>query len=296
MIDNVKLVTRVKLFPLCTCENMPQFVIVGNLKLIAVKSLKDFKIIKYQCMHKNLLITLVKDELRITNSIHKFSKANNYSNFTYNELFESITKIEKLTEISASKFEIKKLEFGLNIEVPFKTENYLLNFSDYKGKNPEKMMSSNTSYGIKYFFTEYNIKIYDKEKQVKICDRINIDQNLLRIEIQYSKQRKLSVINYLSELKEKNKLRELFNSFKKIIEKINCKGDEDFTNFKNSERELYFAGSNDRYWANLRAHNINTFKNNRKRYKDIQQNVNIKDFISSIMDTLNKKFNILIDS
>jgi hypothetical protein len=256
MIDGIKISTSVSLFP--SDETKPEFIKIGTLNLIAIRTLKSFEIVKYRCEHKNLLFTLNERELIISNSLHKFIKGNNYSDFSLSELIDAVNEIERLTEIPAALFVIKKLEFALNVSVPLIPSDYLIWFSDFKFKEYDKMKANQLWYGIKYNFTEYSLKIYDKQKQVKIADRINMHQKILRFEVIYSKQRKLLVVNNLSELRDPIKIKKIFGDFIKMIEKLNCTGNEDFSKFRNSERELYFAGKNAEYWEVLKSHNKHT--------------------------------------
>ncbi len=295
MIDNVKSAAKqIGLFP--SEEVKPDFIFIKQLKFMGIRSLKNFEIVKYQCQYKNLLLTLNERELIVTNSLHKLIKGNNYSDFRFNELISAVNEIEKITGIPASEFKIRKLEFAVNITVPIQATDYLSKFSDYKGREFDKMRDNKLWYGIKYIFTEYSLKIYDKSKQVKIADRIDINQNILRFEVVYNCQRKLTAIDNLSDLKDVKKISVLFNQFISMIKRINCIGNEDFTNFKNSDRERYFAGKNPEYWKSLKSHNINTYKTNKKRFIEIQNKVNAKDLIEDFEHDLTVKFNHLINS
>lgn len=295
MIDNLKSAAKqVGLFPME--DEKPNFITIKQLKFTGIRSLKNFEIIKYQCQYKNLLLTLNERELIVTNSLHKLIKGNNYSDFRFSELMSAVNEIESITGISASEFKIRKLEFAINITVPIQATDYLTKFSDYKGREFDKMRDNQLWYGIKYIFTEYCLKIYDKSRQVKIADRIDINQNILRFEVVYNSIRKLSTINNLAELKDLKKINQLFSQFISIIKKINCIGNEDFTNFQNAERERYFAGQNPEYWKSLKSHNINTYKTNKKRYIDIQNKVNAKDLSEDFENDLTVKFNHLINS
>ncbi len=295
MIDNIRSAAKqVGLFPME--KNKPEFLNIGLLKFILVKSLKNFEIVKYQCAYKNLLLTLNEKELIVTNSLHKLMKGNNYSDFRFSELISAVNEIENITGISASEFKIRKLEFAINITVPIQAADYLTKFSDYKGREFDKMRNNHLWYGIKYIFTEYSLKIYDKSKQVKIADRIDINQNILRFEVVYNCQRKLTAIDNLSDLKDLKKSNLLFNQFILMIKKISCFGNEDFSNLKNSERERYFAAKIPEYWKSLKSHNINTYKTNKKRFIEIQNKVNAKDLIEDFEHDLTVKFNYLINS
>lgn len=57
---------------------------------------------------KGLKIILYEDKIRITNSLHKFYKGNNHSDFTFSELTDSINIITKYFETEGSQFVIRK--------------------------------------------------------------------------------------------------------------------------------------------------------------------------------------------
>jgi len=294
MFDNIMIVTDVS--PIVLSENSLEEIQLGKIAFTAIKSPKTGLIIKHQALINNLMFTIKDRKLIISNSLHKFIKSNNYSDFSYCNLINAIHTIEELTDIQASKFYFKKLEFALNIETERKPFKYLPLFSDFKGKEFDKMRSRSFWYGNKYPLTEYALKIYDKSEQVKRTDKINISQNILRFEIQYFKSRKIPSIVSLEDLKDKNKISILYKDFISQIERLNTIGEEDFTEISSRDREIYYAGQNQNFWDTENSINHETSKKKKQRYRKIQNTIGKKNLINGFIEKLNAKFNYLINN
>lgn len=139
----------------------------------------------YKAKERNLLITYYQRDSTITikNSLHKYSKDNNYSEITFTELSKAISDIAYTVGIPASEFEVKRLEVGFNIETTEKPSTYLPLFTIFKNRELDKMKKDAFWYGVKWIFSEYQLKIYDKTEEVKRHDRIQLPQDILRFEL-----------------------------------------------------------------------------------------------------------------
>ena len=269
---------------------------IGKLTLIPIPCPKTGEIIKHQTIIKNLLFTFKENHLIVSNSLHKFFKGNNYSNFSYSELIKSIEKVEGLTGICSRQFEIKKMEFAVNITTEKPPHQYFPMFSDFKGREFDKMRSKAFWYGVKYHFTEYALKVYDKSEMVKRTERIAMNQNLLRFEIEYKKSRIIPHVKTLSDLKNREKIKGLFDELVKQVEQLNCEGSEDFSNINSRNREMYFAGQNSRFWKVEKGLNVNTAKSKKRKFREIQKRISPKNLISEFTDELEVTFNWLINT
>ena len=118
----------------------------------------------FESEFKGLKVILYEDKIRITNSLHKFCKGNNYSDFTFSELTDSINLITNYFEIEASQFVIRKLEYGFNITTPQPAKEYLNLFAEYHSREFEKMKHKHIFYGRKCVMSEYALKVYDKSQ------------------------------------------------------------------------------------------------------------------------------------
>lgn len=296
MIDNIKSAVSISVDDL-QYENNREFVKLGQLKFVAVRSKKEgFDILKYECEVRNLLFTIRDNQLTISNSLHKFAKGNNHSDFKLSELISAIGEIEDLTGISAKFFNIRKLEFGLNISTKNPGTEYLSSFSDFKTREYDKMKSLGFWYGIKYHLSEYNLKIYDKSEHQKRVEKIKTIPKILRFELQFNKSRAMPETITLEDLKNIQKLKALFLHFIKQINLVNTCVDEDFSLLKPRERELYFAAKNSKFWESEKKLNKSTEKSKRRKYKMLQSKVSPKNIIHEFTDLLTEKFNFLINN
>ena len=294
MLDNLKIVASFSDFNLLQKDNSG-FIYLGKLILVPVIDKRYYHITKYQTVIENLLFTITENEIIITNSLHKFIKGNNYSDLTFSELLNAIELIEEITGINAKEFIIKKLEFAINVITPNPAHQYLERFSNFKGREYDKMRIGAFWYGIKYFFTEYCLKIYDKSELIKRKDKENINKNILRFEIQYNRSRKIPIVSNLSELKDPAILKEMFKEFIETIKSIKCNGEEDFSLITPRERELYFAGEVSRFWNVEKALNRNTAKGKIAKYRKIQNKIVPKDLMAGFVNSITEKFNQLIE-
>jgi hypothetical protein len=268
---------------------------IGKLKLVPYFCPKTHKITKHHCEFRGLLFTLTESELKISNSIHKFKNRNNYTDFSFSMLVQAIIEIEELTGISASEFQIVKLEFGLNIITGVPACEYLAYFSDYKCIQYNKMLSFNKWYGVKYGLTDYALKIYDKSVQASKELRYNIQPCITRVEMEVKRVNRYFHVHSLEELKKAETLHLLYNSFINKIKRINCQGSEDFKNCTPRERQLYFAGKDEIFWKLEKQLNINTAKSKRKDFQNLQQKIVGERPIEIILLMLEEKFKFLMN-
>lgn len=275
-----------------------EFLKFGNLDFIANRSKKTFHIKNYQSEVKNLLFTLSDRGFKASNSLHKFSdeKGLNFSDFTFTQILKTIENIESLTRISAKDFKFNSIEIAVNITTPLPPHQYLQNFATFKNREFDKMKVNGFWYGNKYIFTEYSIKIYDKTELLKRKDRININENILRFEIQYHKSRTIPVIQTLEDLKDREKLQKIFSEFIEVFKNVKYVGNEDFSNISARERELYFSGQNPRFWKIEKSLNTNTAKSKMKKFKKIQVEIAPQDLINFFIGELENKIEFLLEN
>ena len=196
----------------------------------------------FESEFKGLKIILYEDKIRITNSLHKFCKGNNYSDFTFSELTDSINLITNYFEIEASQFVIRKLEYGFNITTPQPAKEYLNLFAEYHSREFEKMKHKHIFYGRKCVMSEYALKVYDKSQQVKIMNNVLIPANTLRVEFCYNQKRKLpKTIRTLSDLADNNKIRDLYKDLKDSFSKVTFSEEVDFSSMSDEDRMLFYA-------------------------------------------------------
>lgn len=272
---------------------------LGGIVLVPVKCLKTRIVTKYKAQIENLHITYFHrtSTIRVSNSIHKFAKGNNYSDMSFSELLHALQKIVEITGIDLEHWSIKKLEIGFNIETEKKGTEYLSLFSTFKNKTPDKMRNDAFWYGVKWFFTEYNIKIYDKTAEVKRHDRVLLDTNILRFEIAINRFRKIPFVKFLSDLQDKNKLRSLFDFFRSEVKRIEMIESVDLSQVgKERDVEMFFASQNELYWQYQKKINPEGVKKKRNRYLRILDEVSTQNVMNEFIEKLNEKFYQFIGS
>jgi hypothetical protein len=164
------------------------------------------EVLKYYCDFGNLKLTIYHNELRISNSWHKFYKGNNYSDYSRTELIETFNKIQTQLDINLDDAIIKSIAYGCVInENPY---NNFKNWLYYKGKNALPMYSKGKQYGNLFDLYDFRLKGYDKTLEVKVHDKEIIQENQFRVECE---------VNYMRHLRKRKepinifKPRDLFN-------------------------------------------------------------------------------------
>lgn len=154
MIDFIVIVASIE--PFCTSNLFSPFEWKG---LIFFPKFKKGILKGYESEYKGLRIVLYDNKIEISNSLHKFYKGNNHSDFSYSELKKAIGMICEKFTIKANSWEIKKMEFGFCIVTPQPANRYLNCFSEYHFREFEKMKYRIKDYGRKCFMSEYAIKV-----------------------------------------------------------------------------------------------------------------------------------------
>jgi len=262
---------------------------IGQLEFI-VQYDKQYQNIKnYQALVRNLQFTVTQEEIKISNSLHKFYCGNNYSDYNADQLAATIKDIEFCTGILAEEFIIKKIECSLNIVTESDAVDYLPMFLEYRTVFPQKVYVGKKPYGINYNLTDYRIKIYSKNEELKRTDRITLTTNILRFEIQIRQNRLLKEIFTLKDLASRNVRENVFDFYFKIFGKIKTKGIEDFSRINQKHLALYYAGKIGEYWNEEKKHNVNTAKSKRKLYLELLEQVN-QETPLHFLDLLRQKF------
>lgn len=159
MIDNIKIV--------CPMESQPKESIsmtrdsfLFNGLVFNPKFFDNGTVQAYTSKLDNLYLKMRGDTMTISNSIHKYYKGNNYTDFAYTDLVDSFYSLESDLNLPIiEKGKILKLEVGCNI-LPEENElDYWVTF-----KNEMPITRTNKSKVISKTFekTQYAVKGYDK--------------------------------------------------------------------------------------------------------------------------------------
>jgi hypothetical protein len=245
----------------------------------------------FESDYKGFRVFLYYDRIELSNSIHKFYKGNNYTDFALSELIGAINIICVKFGIEANRWEIKKLEFGLNILTLKKADHYLDLIYQYKNKEFEKMKAKHITYGKKCFMSEYAIKIYDKYVQTKIMYNVIIPENTLRVEFCYNQKRKLpKQIKNLSDLQDKEKFKELYNDLNEAISKIIFNDEVNISNSTLEERMLFSASFNPNFLKREETINKTEAKEMKVKIKLLKERFLSKNFKRWLLKALSNEY------
>ncbi len=245
----------------------------------------------FESDYNGFRVFLYYDRIELSNSIHKFHKGNNYTDFTLSELMDAINTICVKFGIEANRWEIKKLEFGLNILTVKKADHYLDLIYQYKNREFEKMKAKHITYGKKFFMSEYAIKIYDKYVQTKKMYNVIIPENTLRVEFCYNQKRKLpKQIKFLSDLQDKDKFKELYNDLNVAISKIIFNDEVNVSNSTKEERVLFFASFNSKLLKVEERINKVEAKEMKQKIKLLKERFLSKNFKIWLLKALSNKY------
>ncbi|MCA6438159.1 MAG: hypothetical protein IM592_16990 [Bacteroidetes bacterium] len=232
---------------------------VNENELVANDNGMEFKVINNQ-------------HLKFSGSVHKYWNQNktNYNDYNINDFKLTINRLKDKFDLSPFLCDLRNLEFGVNVSLPFKTETFLNTIISFKGKEYE--LETFNGYGkmLRFRFNRYyEVKIYDKGLQY------NLNENILRFEIKvkkmnYLKSKKIDVKN-LHDLTKHDVIESLKNQLLKTFKELLTYDATIKTNEikKQTDRELLLNGRNPKFWQNLSNKNPNTYKKKRTRFRQL---------------------------
>ena len=138
--------------------------------------------------YKNLKFTLHDSgRTEIAGSLHKYFNdgAHNWNDFTRVDLWDVIHELCQWLKIAPTQAELKNVEFGVNVVVPFGAQAFLSDLVAYKNTAFEKVAVRKGGAAYQVPVTDYYVKCYDKGSQY------NRGENLLRFEVKVRKMRYL---------------------------------------------------------------------------------------------------------
>lgn len=133
---------------------------------------KDASTVYYDGNYNNLKLQIKNEHLYISNSLHKFAIGNNYDDFGYSDLYDTIHELNEFTNGEYFNGTLQQIAYGVNL-----TENFFNNWSMLRGNKfdtyPQKKSNSENKF---LKFTDYRVKGYDKSIES------NLSYPLFRIE------------------------------------------------------------------------------------------------------------------
>lgn len=218
--------------------------------------------------YKGQYFTIKNNNVKLKGSLHKYHNngSHNYNDFNYLDLTNVIFDLSNKFNLNPGNTYLNNLEFGVNILIPVKPEEFFKYVINYKG-TPFQKFNIIGAKGIECIMSNFVIKMYDKGHQY------NQPGKLLRFEIkvfkmQYLKDKKINIktladllnIDELNNLKRI--LKDVFNDILIYDYSINQK------NLNAKERLILSQGNNPKYWEKLKPDSKNFENDNKdKEYK-----------------------------
>ncbi|MES2762752.1 MAG: hypothetical protein V4677_11115 [Bacteroidota bacterium] len=207
----------------------------------------------------------------LNGSLHKYKNQglHNYNDFTISDLIEVLKDLSIKFDLNPYQTDIQNLEFGVNVELPYKVKGFLKSIVTYKGKEYNKETFNNRGYLLRFEFDHYDLKIYDKSLQYKL------DKNIVRFEIKVkkmeyfnSKSRSIGIYTYVDLFKN-----DVIIKLKKLL--IDAFNDLVFYDFsikintitKKLDKELLSIGQNPKYWSEFKTPHTKQYYRDLKRYR-----------------------------
>ncbi len=204
--------------------------------------------------YNNLKFKIIDEKyININGSVHKYFNGgfHNYNDFTISNLVEVCSDLTVKFKLNPFAAHLHNVEFGVNVIVPFPTNEVLNSIISYKGKEYEVERYNGKGYLLRFSFDHYELKIYNKGLQYEQ------GKNILRFEIKvrrmaYFEKRNI-LINCLADLLNTtiyNKLADtLLSTFNEIVfydSSILLKG------LPQREKTILVNGRNPKYWTGLK--------------------------------------------
>lgn len=217
----------------------------------------------------------------MTGSLHKFynNGVQNHSEFSFDNLKTTLKELEKSIGINLKKAFVQNIEFGLNLNLNFNTDDFLNDLLIHRVAKFKDVAIHNGNYR-QALHSQYLIKVYNKAKQY------SLNRQLLRYEIKVNTMEKLNGIGIktLSDLLNANWISPvselLLDEWNKILAFETPKNiDLLKPNQRNKKR---FEWSNSNYWLGLSKQERNRQKSEFMKYVN-KHTINRKGMIEKLL-------------
>jgi len=299
MYDTIKLVQKLENLPLKVVEESKVSFEWGNL-LWKPKLDKLGCPVSYYSEIENLYLTIKGDELAINNSLHKFYLGNNYDSFSYTQVVKAFEKLDNLLPFSIYNAKVKKIAMGTVINQD--ANEVLDTWMNKLSKEPIKMLSKNKSYGLKYYLTDYNVKGYNKTTEVKDHNRIPLDRQLFRFEVEVKKVSNLNNgknaigIYTVQDLLDPTKYQKLANYLTDKYNKISKKPSINLNETTVKEKRLIALFKDMEIIKSIKKQHSESYKKDRKKYNSLMGRINNESFQNTIFTKLNNQIQYSINN
>ncbi|WP_461115816.1 hypothetical protein [Spirosoma jeollabukense] len=216
--------------------------------------------------------------VELKGSLHKFHNngQHNADQFTLNDLLLTLDELVHAYGFNLFDSKINKVEFGVNVELPFPVSQVLDNLVSYKNQPFSRDTSSGTPYYV-CNFQRYAVKIYDKGKQKGLaCHMLRFEIRADKMEYFNGKGIELYTLADLLNSSNYGLLGALLvDTFKEILFDDPAINNAPLTP---TNKEIYRNGRNPRYWQipdNLTPKQANAHRQRlnraRQRYRSLYE-------------------------
>lgn len=252
-------------------KNIPPSELINNPLLSFHITVNSEGVIQNRIAEYNNLKFKIIDEkyINLNGSVHKYFNGgiHNHTDFTIKNLVFVCSDLSQKFNLNPFITHLHNLEFGVNVILPFNTNDVLNSIISYKGKECEIERFNGKGYLIRFTFDHYDLKIYNKGLQYEQ------DKNILRFEIkvkkmEYFKKRKIniSLLSDLIKLDIYNKLKKcLLMAFKGVLMYDNS---IKLNGLPQREKTVLMNGKNPKYWIELKEQG-KEIKKIRIRFNDL---------------------------
>lgn len=237
-------------------------------------------------------IEIVNDHyINLQGSFHYYlnSGKHNYNDFTTKDLLTVLTDLSTKVKINPFLATLHSLEFGVNVELPFTTKELLNAIISFKGKEYTKKAFHGKGHYLCFEFKKwYELKIYDKGLQYEQGN------NLFRFEIKSKRIEYLNAkgvnINSFADLLNTTETKKLIDLLLKAFNELLIYDNTiDLKQLNQRDKESLLNGRNPKYWSELNQQNTNTFKNRRKRFRELVKKHGKMNYQNTVYELLKNK-------
>ncbi len=220
--------------------------------------------------YRGLKFKIIEEKfINVNGSVHKYLNGglHNYNDFAIPDFLTVCVDLSKKFDLNPFSTALHNVEFGVNVLLPFETEEFLNAVISYKGREYERETYSGKGHLLRFTFDHYDLKIYNKGYQYQQ------EGNILRFEIkvkkmEYFKKRGIAV-NSLADLfnvANYDRLKDcLLKAFAEIVMYDNT---IKLNSLQQRERTVLMNGKNPKYWTELKQQGVE-IKKKRNRFNDL---------------------------
>jgi hypothetical protein len=288
MIDFIKIqITCPNYLQLLKTLNAHEWAIKGNYD----RSSGEIKSFPLEAYNQGLYIKFKSEKfIELSGSLHTYLKGENYSDFHFHEFVQTVNKLCDTAGLDPFICKIHHLEFGVNINPPFNSKDFLFKVLNYRGTNFNPMLKqSNASLGILCQRSQINIKLYCKKTQY------NLDKEIMRIELKVFKMQYLKgIVVFLSDLLKKSVWLDLSKRLIQMFEELIILDYSTLASgLTKTNSELLKNWSNPKYLEKLNKEDTKRFEYERRKFREICKNDSSRRPQQIITELINAKANQL---